>query len=108
MKKQKSKITLTARVKLLEKEISGWGITADPNFISQQINDLDTRFRKLEAEQETHKKHRLPGISYYEAIKRGRFLWWLCRKITFRSTVVTKKDLLKRTAKKMAHIFKEN
>ena len=40
--------------------------------------------------------------------KRDRFkntLWWLFCKITFRSTQLTKRELTKRTTKKMARIF---
>ncbi|KKN45301.1 hypothetical protein LCGC14_0684540 [marine sediment metagenome] len=40
--------------------------------------------------------------------KKNRFrnsLWWLWCKVTFRSTKLTEKELNKRVAKKMAHVF---
>jgi len=43
---------------------------------------------------------------YLKKKKRFRnFLWWLYCKVTFRSTTLTRKELIKRTAKDMARVF---
>lgn len=107
MKKQKGKITLTARVDLQEKEINNFKkkITANFDEVSRLVYSLGTKFRKLDAEWQIYESEYRKYLAKRDRLQ--RFLWWLCRKITFRSTRLTKKDVLKRTAKKMAHMFYE-
>ena len=70
---------------------------------SNAIESLNHRFSKLQREWSIYESKYIAYLA-----KRDRFrnsLWWLWRKITFRSTRITKKELTKRVAKKMAHVF---
>ena len=74
-------------------------ITANSNV----IESLNHKFTKLQREWAVYKSEYIEYLAKRDRLK--NFLWWLCHKITFRSTEVTRKELTKRIAKKMARIF---
>lgn len=70
---------------------------------SKAIESLNHRFNKLQHEWKIYENRYIEYLA-----KRDRFrnsLWWLWRKITFRSTKVAKDELTKRVARKMARVF---
>jgi len=88
-------MTNEERFERIEKEI----INLRKNYYSE----LDRGFKALKVEWEVYENEYKNYLKKKRRIK--EFLWWLCRKITFRSTKLTRKEVTKRTAKRMAHIF---
>ena len=70
---------------------------------SNAIESLNHRFIKLQRQWEIYENRYIAYLKKRDRLQ--NFLWWLWRKVTFRSTKVTKKELTKRVAKKMARIF---
>lgn len=70
---------------------------------NKTMEDLYHQFRKLEREWGIYENKYKNYLAKRDRFK--NFLWWLYRKVTFRSTEVTKKELTKRIAKKMARVF---
>ena len=71
--------------------------------IEKAMRDLSRRLGTLQCE------WRIYEDRYTEYLKKrdrfGNALWWLFCKITFRNIKLTKKELNKRVAKKMARVF---
>lgn len=67
------------------------------------MESLNHKFNKLQRQWEIYENKYTEYLAKRDRLQ--NFLWWLWRKITFRSTKVTKKELTKRIAKKMARVF---
>lgn len=80
-------------------------ITTDDDYYSRVVTKLNKEIRGLSTEWTIYENEYRKYLAKRDRLQ--RFLWWLCRKITFRSTELTKKDRIKRIAKKMARIFYE-
>ena len=70
---------------------------------SNAIESLEYKFIKLQREWRIYECRYIEYLAKRDRFK--NFLWWLFCKTTFRSTKLTRKELTKRTAKKMARIF---
>ena len=73
------------------------------NVANNAIESLNHRFIKLQRQWEIYENRYLAYLAKRDRLQNS--LWWLWRKVTFRSTEVTKKELTKRVAKKMARVF---
>lgn len=69
------------------------------------ITSLGKKFRALSMEWGVYEDEYKKYLAKRNRI--GKFLWWLYCKMTFRSIKLSKKELIRHTAKKMAHIFYE-
>lgn len=80
-------------------------LAAETKIISQSkaVESLCYQFRKLKCEWGVYENKYKNYLAKRDRFQ--NFLWWLCCKVTFRSTDVTRKELTKRTAKKMARVF---
>jgi hypothetical protein len=67
------------------------------------IESLNCKFIKLQREWKVYESKYMEYLAKRDRLK--NLLWWLCRKVTFRSIEITKKELTKRIAKKMARVF---
>lgn len=67
------------------------------------ICSLNHKFIKLQREWGIYESKYIEYLKKRDCFK--NFLWWLFCKATFRSTKLTRKELTKRTAKKMARVF---
>ena len=80
-------------------------ITTDDDYYGRFMVSLRKEVRGLDTEWKIYEDEYRKYLAKRDRIR--RFLWWLCHKITFRSTKLTKNDITKRIAKKMARIFYE-
>lgn len=71
--------------------------------LEKYVTETGDRFFALKRQWEIYENRYIAYLAKRDRFK--NFLWWLCRKITFRSTEITKKELTKRVAKKMARVF---
>lgn len=70
---------------------------------SKAMRDLSRRLGTLQCEWRIYEDKYIEYLRKRDCFRNT--LWWLFCKITFRSTKLTKKELNKRVAKKMARVF---
>jgi len=94
-------MTQKEKLELLESAI----LAAEKKITSDNIaiESLNRRFTKLQREWSIYENKYMKYLEKKDRLQ--NFLWWLWRKITFRSTDVTRKELTNRVAKKMARVF---